>query len=403
MRFNKRQPLTKKNEIVEKFIGLFLVFSVVYNSGSVLMTVNNGIGFGLMACSFIIIIFRYSKFNGRFKISFFSVSFILFILMIVISFIVNANFSYIDNNIRFVLIISLAYSLVKYIDFDVFVKNYIKTMKFLVIISLIPFCLINIFGINILQNLPIIENINGVHYYNGLLFYYYTYSYKRNIGVFWEPSIYSSLIIIAMVFEICFKDKKPSFINLFILLIGLITTRSAGGYFLLLFVMILYFFKNAKTLKSIFLQLITILVSLWSYFNIDRIINFLVSINPLVFGKFLNENSASILERSSSPLANIELFLNSPIFGQGLGKIDALYSQFGISQTSTSTYFMAAFGIWGILYTLVTVYGSYMQKKINIITRILIAIIILLIVNKEPHARIIITYIIMFYLIKPKS
>lgn len=383
---------------------MILAIVIIYNSGSVLMTVNHKVGFVLLFFTFTIFLIRHLRIRENIKLNLFNISFILFILMCGCSYLININFVYLDANFRFIVTLGFSFLFVKYVDFDIFIKYYIKITKVIVILSLIPYFLINYLDLNIVQNLPIIININGVRYYNGLLFYYYTYSQSRNMGVFWEPSIFSSLIAMAMVYEICFTKEKPSLINLTIFLLGLITTQSTGGYFLLSLVILLFFFKNANTLKSIVLQMGLLVTTLLLYFNINKVLLFLVSINPRVFSKLLlfYEN-ISVAQRIQSPIANVELFLENPFFGLGLGNVDFAYSKFNICQTSTSTYYLAVFGFLGILYTLLMIIGVMKQQKHTIITRIIIILILLSMVNKEPHFWFVITYIIIFYFIKPKN
>ncbi|NQX59453.1 hypothetical protein [Paenibacillus qinlingensis] len=385
------------------FLIVLLAISIVYNSGSALMTVNVTIGLELLFTSYIILLVKYSKFSLRIKFNLFNLSFFLLMVMVINSFLFNFDLTYIASNIRYVLIISFAFIFVKSIEFELFVKYYIKTMKFIVVISLIPYYIINYLNINFLQSLPIIENVNGVQYYNGILFYYFTYSHLRNIGVFWEPSIFSSLIVMAMVYEICFKKEKTSYINIMIFTVGIITSQSTGGIFLIPLVLFLYLFKNANTLKSLILQIGLLLTSLFAFFNSNQLILLLAEIFPRAYLQLdTAQDNVSVVDRLQSPLANFELFLGKPFFGLGLGNVDTAYSFLNITQTSTSTYYLATFGTLGIIYTFLIVYGVMKQKYRSLNERFIITIIILIIVNKEPHFWFVGTYIILFYFIKPE-
>lgn len=398
--FNKNYKVGK-NSIIQYLVNLLIIITIGYNSGSAISTANNRIGFALMIVSICAIFLMYAKIKTSFKVNYFNLYFALMVIMVINSLVVNGNFRFIENNIRYLVILLFSFMFVKYVKLETFVYYYTKIMTFLVIISLIPFYLVNTFQVDLVKYMPIFENINGVQYYNGIFFHFYTYSTRRNMGIFWEPSIYSSFIIMAMLFEISYK--KPSKSRLIILLLGLLSTGSTGGFFLIPFIAMVLLFRKSNTLKSIVIQTGLLFSSLWSFVNMERIFAFLAEKNPLVFGKLVRENSASLFDRVNSPTANIELFLDNPIFGQGLGKVDELYSGYLISQTSTSTYYLAAFGIFGIIYTATIIYGAYRRKQLNLTTRILIAIILILIVNKEPHARLVLTHIFIFYLIKPRE
>ena len=70
-----------------------------------------------------------------------------------------------------------------------------------------------------------------------------------------------------------------------------------------------------------------------------------------------------------------------------------------VADTSTSTYLLSAFGVLGAFYTIAIIYGILRQKNVGIISKILILIIALLIVNKEPHLQNVFTWILIFYLV----
>jgi len=391
----------KSKNFSQQIVEILIIIAILYNSGSVLTTIDNRIGFVLMLFTMMIMFLSKPMIKLRIKLNFLNTYFAVSLLVVLISMLINGNFSYIENNIRYSIILIYSFYFVKNVSFNTFVDNYTKVMSFLVTVSVIPFYLINLLKVDLLRYLPIIENINGVRYYNGFLFYFYTYSHKRNMGIFWEPAIFSSFIIVAMLYEICYK--KPSIPRLGILLIGLISTGSTGGFLLFPFIIMIYLFKNSNVFSGLFIQLSLVIVGIWTFLYIDLILNFLNKVNPLVFGKFFRENSASVFERSSSPLVNLDLFLQNPIFGNGLGRADDMYSNFMISQTSTSTYYLAAFGLFGVMYTMSILYGSLKQKRFNLIIRALVFIIFILIVNKEPHARILLTHIMVFYLIKSEK
>jgi hypothetical protein len=378
-----------------------IIIAVIYNSGYAMMTVNSTVGSILLLIGIVLIFLSNPQSITTLKINYLNIYFILSILILLASMFVNLNFIYIGANLKYLSILIFSFYFVQTVDYKVFIKYYINIMLFIVFISLIPFYLYNYFNINFLGYLPIVENINGVKYYNGILFFFYDYTQTRNMGLFWEPSIYSSFIIIAMMYEISYN--KPSIIKIMLLLIGVISTGSTGGYLLIPFVFTLYLFKNINVLSGILIQSMVALGGFLIYINFSAIFSFLLQLSPLVFGKFSRDGAASVNERVDSPLINIDLFLQNPVFGNGLGKIDELYSKFEIAQTSTPTYYLAAFGVLGIMYSISIFYGCYNQKQLNFNQKTLMFIIFFVIVSKEPHSKFILTHIIIFYLLKPSS
>ncbi len=225
---------------------------------------------------------------------------------------------------------------------------------------------------------------------------------ERLMGPFWEAGLFSSMAVYALLCEGCFTGRKPRKLPIAIILIGIILTNSTAGYLLaLLSLYIIYFqLKSHRGLVDIITLIVVIVLFLFR----EIIIESLVSLNHDVFWK-LNEKNISANTRLLSPVACFQVFLKNPLTGLGISYATDQYnlykSIFGMDAlTSTSTFMLAAFGIWGGSYTWFLCRGAWKQKQFGITTRILLVIILLLIVNKEPHTSIIFTYIMMFYMNK---
>ena len=92
------------------------------------------------------------------------------------------------------------------------------------------------------------------------------------------------------------------------------------------------------------------------------------------------------------------MFSKSPIFG--IGVEEAVENIEYVADTSTSTYLLSIFGIFGGLYTLYWIVGILGIKNKNLMIKIMILIVALLILNKEPHQNILITWCFMFWGLK---
>jgi len=281
-------------------------------------------------------------------------------------------------------------------------------MKFIVTVSLIFYALFSYFNFPI--NLPVFKNINEVEYYNGIIFFIIKgfngstilMENARNVGAFWEPGVFSTFIIFALIFEIAIKERISKF-NILIFSLGLISTFSTSGYLMFVLLLFLFLQKKLKGIKAGIFFTISIGLFTVAFLNILNIVKYLYNFMPVLFGKFLQE-SASVSERLEAPLSNWHIFLQSPLFGSGLGKVDYLFtSMTNASQTSTSTYYLAAFGIFGISYIYFFVHGVLKYNPISIYARMIILLIILLQINKESHFLFSATYIIMFYFLKISS
>jgi hypothetical protein len=100
-------------------------------------------------------------------------------------------------------------------------------------------------------------------------------------------------------------------------------------------------------------------------------------------------------------MLNFKIFMENPVFGAGFSGATNLFVQNQVqykadSQTSTSLYMMASLGVGGILYTYWWVKGILKMRGVSIISRIIILVIVLSILNKEPHSVLLATWMIMF-------
>lgn len=383
-------------------IALFSYITII-STGYPLSTVSGNKNYYIVLCFTIILFFYYisfKKIKRSHKIKIETLCYLCFVNLIITSFIVNFNFENAPSNIRLIGVISFGFIVTKLITFENYVFYFIKLMKIITVISLIVFISANYF--NVLLPLPIIENVNKATYYNGyIVFLFKKYGINRNLGIFWEPGVFSTYLIFSILLESL--KNKPSKINIILFLIGIWSTKSTYGYFIVIIITIYFISKySRKSLNIIFLLSLLILGTFLKKFK-SNILIFLNEINPLVFSKIVNKTD-SISDRVISPITNLEIFSKNPFFGVGVGEFDSVYKKLTfVKQTSTSTYFLGVLGIFGILYTVYIIIGILKFKKINLSSRILFLLIFLMAVNKEPHINFSATYTLMFYFLKRKD
>lgn len=391
---------TRQKKYLNIILGLFITIVMICNSGYVLMMMEDAKPFFLLApATAIIMILWIKNVKDNFVISYYSLSFIILSFFCIITLIANLELGSIMLYINILCLILFAFCISWFIEFKTFVSIYIRVMKYITLISLVFYALTNYFGV--ILKFPVISTPIA-KYYNGVLFFQYTYSPARNSGIFWEPGLFASFIMIALVFQICFSKNKYKVFNILVFILGLLSTSSTAGYLMLPFVIVLIFADKVHT-KSQFL-LINLLILLGIVINIysDDIIMFLIALNPEMFKKLETISSST---RLNGPLLNMKIFLSRPVFGVGFSNATKYFLQQNYlykidSQTSTSTFFLAAMGLPGIMYTYDWFHGIFGLKYKGIITRITIFIIFLFILNKEPHNGLVITYCIMFYFLK---
>ena len=117
--------------------------------------------------------------------------------------------------------------------------------------------------------------------------------------------------------------------------------------------------------------------------------------NPYL-AKLSSEHIASS-ERGFAFIHNIGIFAENPLLGAGFKITDSMMQHY--ADTSTTTYFMSLFGIMGVSYTVFWIIAVLRQKKLNLYSKILVLIVILSIINKEPHGLILFTWCTLFYLL----
>ncbi|MEG0835538.1 MAG: hypothetical protein RR063_09105 [Anaerovoracaceae bacterium] len=223
---------------------------------------------------------------------------------------------------------------------------------------------------------------------------------NRFMGPFWESGLYASFAVFAALLEMCFTGRKPRVPHILVFSIGVFLSMSTAGYLLLALVFYIAFRKSRSI--SYLWDLLVIALTVLGFIYLDQIFIFLYSINPDVFWKMV-EGGVTLDTRLLSPYACFEVFKENPATGLGMSfaieKFNIFKSILNIdSLTSTSIFMLAAFGVWGVSYTAAIGFAAFKQKDFSVVTRVFLLILLLAIVNKEPHYNLMITYVIVFYL-----
>lgn len=382
---------------------LLLIFIVIFNSGYMLQVCNGNFAEIIPKITIIvgIIFFFFFLLKNRKKVlideqkKFIS----LFSFFSILSTIVNPSSFF--SLITLLSTIFIAYAIVEKYNIQKIIKAFNNTMAIISIVSLIFLLFINIYGIP--NSFSMVDTPVGNSVYNYYVFFYpklWNYSFVRNTGIFWEPGLFSSYLIFALILEISFCNhfsKKRTII----FLVTLISTLSTAGIMMIPLIFIIFINEHIKNNKyQIIYILFLFLLFLLLLFQINSILEYLATINPQIFSKLVDD-SVSLNTRLNGPLLNLKIFINNPIFGFGYTGANnsyiSLMSSYGIdAQTSTSTYFLAAIGFFGFLYTYEWVKSILKLKNKNWITKTIIIILILFILNKEPHTYLLGTWLLLF-------
>ena len=392
----------KSIPIINKVFFLFILFVILYNSSSVLITVNSDLGTSLLIPAIILLLFinrskKLPNISGMNSTTFY----FIFGIIGLSTFFYNFDSTVLSPYIRFLLIITFSLLLSNIYSFEKFIVYYQKIILIIAIFSLIGYCMVNFFNLGLF--LPIITNVNSIDYYCGYLFYIIYHAPERNIGIFWEPGIFASFLIIALVFEVSIK-KKINKVNFFIFSFTILTTFSTSGIFLLPFILILLINKRNQTQISLVFNIFLLLFFILVQFRLEEILQILNNINPDLFGKVLYK-SKSVMTRLNGPLVDLAIFNQSPIFGVGYSDYyntwrNLTYRSDVLSQTSTITYFLAVFGFMGIFYVIGWIKGILNIQNATLLGKLTILSIFIIILTKEPHQNNVLMYLLLFYFLQ---
>ena len=293
---------------------------------------------------------------------------------------------------HYLLLIAFSFCFALSVPFKTFIKYFNKTLSFLAILSLIMFFMTLQAG-----RMPFytstFNSVNEACYRSFLdLYFRIDVGNPRNYGPFWEPGIFSLVLIIGIVFELLGKDR-PNWINVLIYSATIFTTLSTSGMILLTFCLPLYFGKK-KHRYPFYISLVISAALVWFFIYLGDPTH-KVPFFSEVFSKLFNNSSqaGSFKTRLDSPIYGGVLFLESKGLGFGPNLFDALYLELklngettSIAQTSTFGWLIGSFGILGCYFIIVFIIALfwYFFKRYNLRTALLVVAFTLVVTNCEP-------------------
>ncbi len=304
--------------------------------------------------------------------------------------------------IRMLCMILTAFGITMLFSFRQMVNFYLKLMTVVSICALVGHILANYTGA--LAILPRMSNFNGTTYCVGLIFNYIVTLPERNCGMFWEPGLFATALVYALLFELLFKEDAPKPFRVILFSACIFSANSTAGYVLWILCMLLPLMKNSslkgkKAILKILYPLLLVVVIV-TVLNLDTII---VS-TSLRYNPYIQKLLSSNMSQSSRVFAvihNLALFSEHPILGAGI--VEAANNAKRFADTSTTTYLMCEYGILGLSYTIFWLTGIFRQKGVNVFCKILLVAIILFIINKEPHSSIMFSWCLLFYFLQNKN
>lgn len=390
-------------DVKQKIYHLILALLIILPSGTALQTIFPKVASIIYllalieAFAFMIIIKRVHVWNIK------SVATSVFVLMLMQTFLFSDTgniFSY----VRYGIMIMIAYTLSEQFSIEKVAKYFVSAMTIITIISLFGYFFANYTALT--SFFPERANINGEVYKCGIVFNYIKRMPERNCGIFWEPGIFATYLIWALLADqfIVHEQQKKKITHILLFTMGIFTANSTAGFALWVVFIILLLIDKKKQSTNLtaarFLQLaiatIILAIAILSILNIDFILDITGLANNPFWSKLQTDKFASS-SRMNAFAINIGYFLEHPFLGQGLSAANASAKYW--STTSTSTFFLNAFGWLGGTYTLFWCIGIFRQKRLNFYSKVVIALIVFSIINKEPHDTFPMSWLILYLLL----
>lgn len=306
----------------------------------------------------------------------------------------------------FKLALTMAFGSVIYITFEFqdFQKLFADAIFVICTISLPGYILAN-FTEN-LAALPIIHNVNDVGYKFAVFFISFDgFLQYRNIGVFWEPGIFASMIFCALIADL-YSHRKIGAIRTIIFFTALTLTFSGAGLILFATYAILAIAhpseKNTRSFSNRVLPaLLIILIALISVLHTAQQSESDIFTHVERLASKLTDPEDTQSTRFLSPLVSFNVFLEKPLTGWGLAGAIEQYKLLNneIALTSTSAHFISAIGVVGAFLTIIPIIGIIRTQQANFVSRLLLVFSYIFILNKEPHTYFTLTHALTFFLL----
>lgn len=381
-------------------IGLIVGFAVCLNSCSAVSTLKGYsslcLPFALLACLLLLMFTDVEKNNTAL-----TGGLLVFVLPVVFSALANFDSSNVVNSLTLLSCIFLAYLCVRKFGSILMCRIFVKLMCISAAMSLILYLATNLLRLNL--PFPVLENVNGIHYKTIFIVSQYAETYidgSKSMGFLWESGIFASYLLLAIAIEFM-VEEKASIRRLALLVIALFTTGSTAGYLILPIALTIGLLKSGGR-GRVAISVGIVIVVLWIFANYSAIQDVLVQINPTLFWKLGDADAVTKLTRLQSPSVCWDLFSANPIFGLGYGDALEAYSTVAASSatidslTTTSFFQLAAFGISGFAMWGITIYALTRTGRLPLSSGIMLVLLFVIIINKEPHTASVMTYILLF-------
>ena len=268
------------------------------------------------------------------------------------------NLEDVSNELTVLLSLLFSLLIVSHLQFNTFKIIYSKLMYVITLFSLVIFVLYVIFPQ--LNSINVVVDLDGNTSSYIFLFNKFT-NLNRNCAFFWEPGVFQTFIILAMIFE--FSFKKLDIKRIIVFFLGLFSTFSTTAFIVMVLFGLLIVFNKRNTSRSakttviaLFLIAAILVVRNYEFF-------FSYNITSTTFGKILHFfdtrqdgigfSSASV--RIYSVIKPIEYFIYKPLFGWGYEGLKVAI--FDYTHGINTCTFVNYFAVYGLIFGIVMIRG----------------------------------------------
>lgn len=389
MKFGYKEYQFSNNSIINNIILYMLIISTIFCSRDTLFsTVKYGF-FKTFICYVTIIICAsiYLIFKNRMdllirKKAFFSIG--IFVLILTFVSVLKIDFQLYIVSIFFY--IFTAFLFIHIFKFDDFYTKYSNVITFLALYSIVTCYIIRPLMFYVANNTDLISTISnsvGLKFYDlGLSFMVSKTYYFRNFGIFREPGIYQFFLLIALFYELLYRNKKYRYVNSIVIIIGILTTFSPPGILVMVLIVLLHFYKlytnNQLTKKHILFTVLVgfVIISVFCvlFFTNSSFYDLITQSVKKIFT--VNDSSST---RINSIVRNIQLFLASPIIGNDF----AVTQNGAFFNTNTTFSIFAVFGVFAGLMHFKLIYNMSTINGKKLISSSLIFLGIFILINTQ--------------------
>lgn len=304
-------------------------------------------------------------------------------ILILLSIFINSDFNIINFAIIGIMLVPIFVFIT--IKPQAFVNAYIRVMTWLALFSIVITYIIPHFVPQLMSLAPIRLNSGGFMVRDYIFGFHYVGLVSRNTGIFREMGVYTIFLNFALIFLLFLPNNtQKKYITFFILAMTGLSTLSTPGL-VAMGIIIGAFGISHFNIGILDLLKASVLIALVAFLVFTKI-PYATSYIGDSLNK-LSQKSDSYTGRMDALSTNLNVWAESPIFGNGYTKATSQgveYSKEKIfHNTSTTTSFMACYGIFYMLIITLPIGLFVWAIRCNMLSKISILLAILILINAQ--------------------